>query len=106
MSSATLSSAAAAYLTERERELADIPHEERAGLLEEVEASLLEAGEEPVASLGTPARFAAELRTSAGLPNSGAIVFNAFPIRYYEPGTPRDAHPSAVPDDLNPSPLR
>ena len=68
MSAATLSPAAAAYLAELERELADIPHEERADLLEEVEASLVEAGDDPVAHLGTPARFAAELRTSAGLP--------------------------------------
>jgi hypothetical protein len=68
MSAATLSPAAAAYLAELERELADIPHEERADLLEEVEASLVEAGDDPVADLGTPARFAAELRASAGLP--------------------------------------
>jgi hypothetical protein len=68
VSAATLSPAAAAYLAELERELADIPHEERADLLEEVEASLVDAGDDPVAHLGTPARFAAELRASAGLP--------------------------------------
>jgi hypothetical protein len=68
MTSVTLPPEAAAYLAELERELADIPAEERADLLEEVEASLVEAGDEPMARLGTPARFAAELRASAGLP--------------------------------------
>jgi hypothetical protein len=68
VTSATLPEAAAAYLAGLERELADIPPDERADLLEEVEASLIEAGEDPVARLGTPARFAAELRASAGLP--------------------------------------
>jgi hypothetical protein len=68
MSPVTLSDAAAAYLAALERELADLPPDERAELLEEVEASLQEAGEDPEASLGTPARFAAELRASAGLP--------------------------------------
>src|SRR4051794_24762538 len=68
MTSVTLPPEAAAYLEALERELADIPAEERADLLEEVEASLVEAGDEPMARLGTPARFAAELRTSAGLP--------------------------------------
>jgi hypothetical protein len=68
MSSATLSDAAAAYLAALERELADLPPDERAELLEEVEASLQDAGEDPEATLGSPARFAAELRASAGLP--------------------------------------
>jgi hypothetical protein len=68
MTSVTLPPEAAAYLAELERELADIPPEERDDLLEEVEASLIEAGDEPMARLGTPARFAAELRASAGLP--------------------------------------
>jgi HAAS domain-containing protein len=67
MSSATLPEAAAAYLAALERELADLPADERAELLEEIEASLLEAGDDPEATLGTPARFAAELRASAGL---------------------------------------
>jgi hypothetical protein len=73
MSSATLSPAAVAYLADLERELADIPREEREDLLEEVEASLIEAGEDPVRHLGTPARFAAELRASAGLPPRPAV---------------------------------
>ncbi len=68
MSSATLPAAAAAYLAALARELADLPADERAELLEEVEASLVEAGDDPVARLGSPARFAAELRASAGLP--------------------------------------
>ena len=67
MSSATLPKPAAAYLAALERELADLPADERTELLEEVEASLLEAGDDPEATLGTPARFAAELRASAGL---------------------------------------
>jgi hypothetical protein len=73
MSSATLSPEAVAYLAELERELADIPREEREDLLEEVEASLVEAGDDPVGHLGTPARFAAELRASAGLPPRPAL---------------------------------
>jgi uncharacterized membrane protein len=58
----------AAYLAALERELADLAADERDDLLEEVEASLLEIDEDPVACLGPPARFAAELRSSAGLP--------------------------------------
>jgi hypothetical protein len=73
MSSATLSAEAVAYLAELERELADLPRDEREDLLEEVEASLIEAGDDPVGHLGTPARFAAELRASAGLPPRPAL---------------------------------
>jgi len=36
---------------------------------------------------------------------SGAVVFNAFPIRYFQPGTQRVAHPNAVPVGLAPKPL-
>jgi hypothetical protein len=68
MSQAALTAAAAGYLAALERELADLEPEERAGLLEEVEESLVEAGEDPVGRLGPPSRFAAELRASAGLP--------------------------------------
>jgi len=56
------------YLQALERELADLAPDERADLLEEVEASLLELDDDPVARLGPPAQFAAELRESAGLP--------------------------------------
>jgi hypothetical protein len=35
----------------------------------------------------------------------GTTVLNAFPIRYFEPGTRRVAHPDAVPHGLNPRPL-
>jgi hypothetical protein len=73
MSAATLPEAAAAYLAALERELADLPADERAELLEEVEASLLAAGDDPEATLGTPARFAAELRASAGLAPAPAV---------------------------------
>jgi hypothetical protein len=72
MSPVTLSGAGADYLAALERELADLPPDERAELLEEVEASLHAAGEDPVGRLGTPARFAAELRASAGLPPAPA----------------------------------
>jgi hypothetical protein len=72
MSPVTLSEAAAAYLAALERELADLPPDERSELLEEVEASLQDAGDDPVGRLGTPARFAAELRASAGLPPAPA----------------------------------
>ena len=68
MSPLTLPEAAAAYLAALERELADLPPDERAELLEEVEASLQDAGDDPEATLGSPARFAADLRASAGLP--------------------------------------
>ena len=56
------------YLQALERELADLAPDERADLLEEVEASLLELDDDPVARLGPPSQFAAELRESAGLP--------------------------------------
>ena len=56
------------YLQALEHELADLAPDERADLLEEVEASLLELDDDPVARLGPPAQFAAELRESAGLP--------------------------------------
>jgi hypothetical protein len=36
----------------------------------------------------------------------GARLYNAFPIRYFDPGTDRVAHPNAVPDRLKPEPLR
>ena len=63
---------AAAYLAALEHELSDLASDEREDLLEEVEASLLEIDEDPVARLGSPARFAAELRESAGLPPAPA----------------------------------
>jgi hypothetical protein len=62
----------ATYLAALRMELSDLAPEERDDLLAEVEPSLLEAaagGEEPIAGrLGAPADFAANLRTSAGLP--------------------------------------
>jgi hypothetical protein len=57
-----------AYLAAVGASLADLAPDERADLLAEVEASLLEsAGDSPIASLGPPEEFAAELRASAGL---------------------------------------
>ena len=66
MSPVTLPEAAAAYLAALERELADLPPDERAELLEEVEASLLEAGDAPEAELGTPAHPANTIASTNG----------------------------------------
>jgi uncharacterized membrane protein len=59
-----------AYLAEVRAALSDLPEDERADLLAEVQASLVEAvgeGDRTIASLGPPGAFAAELRSSAGL---------------------------------------
>jgi hypothetical protein len=59
-----------AYLAAVRASLGDIAEDERADLLAEVEASLIEAAgdiESPFAALGPPEAFAAELRASAGL---------------------------------------
>jgi hypothetical protein len=59
-----------AYLAAVRASLGDIAEDERADLLAEVEASLIEAVgdiESPFAALGPPEAFAAELRASAGL---------------------------------------
>ncbi|GAB4080830.1 hypothetical protein GCU67_04630 [Modestobacter muralis] len=61
------------YLADVERELADLPAEERAALLEDLEqhlAALAEEGDDcpVVIRLGSPAAYAEELRAAAGLP--------------------------------------
>jgi hypothetical protein len=61
-----------AYLAAVREALGDLAEDERADLLAEVEASLVESvgespGTSPLASLGPPEEFAAELRASAGL---------------------------------------
>jgi len=59
-----------AYLAAVRAALSDLPEDERADLLAEVEASLVETlgdGDRSIASLGAPEAFAAELRASAGL---------------------------------------
>jgi hypothetical protein len=64
-----------AYLAAVRAALSDVPEDERADLLAEVEASIVEAvgeGERPIASLGPPQAFAAELRASAGLGEQAA----------------------------------
>jgi hypothetical protein len=64
-----------AYLAAVRAALSDLPEDERADLLAEVEASLVAAvgeGDRPIASLGPPEAFAAELRASAGLGESVA----------------------------------
>ncbi len=64
-----------AYLAAVRDALSDLPEDERADLLAEVEASLVEAvgeGERTIASLGPAQAFAAELRASAGLGEQAA----------------------------------
>ena len=59
-----------AYLAAVRASLSDLAEDERADLLAEVEASLIESAsdiESPFAALGPPEAFAAELRASAGL---------------------------------------
>ncbi|MEO9175098.1 MAG: hypothetical protein ABI317_06240, partial [Gaiellales bacterium] len=74
-----------AYLAAVRAALGDIAEDERAELLAEVEASLIESAgeiESPFAALGPPEAFAAELRASAGLgepspfapPSPGALA--------------------------------
>jgi hypothetical protein len=59
------------YLEALDRELKDLAPDERADLLDEVQASLEEI-DDPELRLGPPERFAAELRASAGLPAAPA----------------------------------
>ncbi len=66
-----------AYLAAVRSSLSDLAEDERADLLAEVEASLVEAageGDRPINSLGPPEEFAAELRASAGFGESAAPV--------------------------------
>jgi hypothetical protein len=65
------------YLADVEGELADLPAEERAALLEDLEqhlAALAEEGDDRpvVIRLGSPGAYAEELRAAAGLPPRGA----------------------------------
>ncbi len=64
------------YLDGVAAELADLPHEDRADLLDELAAHVDELAGESDASLtsrlGSPAEYAAELRASAGLPPAQA----------------------------------
>jgi len=79
MSTLTTTPEVARYLEEVRRHLADLPAEERDGLMEDLEDHLANVAAEhglPLERrLGEPAAFAAELRTSAGLdvpaPTSG-----------------------------------
>ncbi|MCZ2827743.1 hypothetical protein O2W14_02690 [Modestobacter sp. VKM Ac-2986] len=64
------------YLADVEHELADLPADERAALLEDLEqhlAALAEEGDDCplVIRLGSPAAYAEELRAAAGLPAQG-----------------------------------
>lgn len=66
------------YLADVDRELADLPAEERAALLEDLEAHLAALAEEGddcpiVIRLGSPAAYAEELRAAAGLPVQGSV---------------------------------
>jgi hypothetical protein len=68
--------AAQDYLDGVAAELADLPEEDRADLLDELAAhvdELVAEGDAPLtARLGSPAEYAAELRASAGLPPAGS----------------------------------
>ncbi|MDQ1711761.1 MAG: hypothetical protein QOE45_1211 [Frankiaceae bacterium] len=72
----TLTSDAANYFAAVSAELADLPEEDRAELLEDVEQHLAEVAAEGTGPLehrlGTPGAYAAELRAAAGLPPRGA----------------------------------
>ncbi|MDT7572862.1 MAG: hypothetical protein QOE05_3036 [Actinomycetota bacterium] len=73
MTAPTTTPAAEQYLADVEHELADLPADERAELLEDLGLHLAaleeEADERPLAArLGSPADYAAELRVAAGLP--------------------------------------
>lgn len=73
MTAPVTSPAAQAYLTAVREELADLPADERAELLEDLELHLTaleeEGRDEPLtARLGSAADYAAELRAAAGLP--------------------------------------
>jgi hypothetical protein len=77
MTAPTTTPAAEQYLAEVDRELADLPAEERAELLEDLAmhlSALEEEGDErPLATrLGSAADYAAELRLAAGLPARSA----------------------------------
>jgi hypothetical protein len=73
MTAPTTTPAAEQYLADVERELADLPAEERAELLEDLALHLVALEEDNDgraldARLGSPTDYAAELRTAAGLP--------------------------------------
>lgn len=74
---ATMTEAARQYLLHVERELGDLPAEERADLLEDLAHHLAaleaERDEQPwAARLGEPSEYARELRAAAGLPERAA----------------------------------
>jgi len=86
MSTVTTSAEVARYLEEVRRHLADLPEEERDGLVEDLDDHLAEVVAEhglPLERrLGEPAAFAAELRASAGLDGpSGAAGQRRGPAR-------------------------
>lgn len=79
MTAPTMTPEAAAYLAAVEHELADLPADERAELLEDLGLHLLALAEDdddrPVAvRLGSTAAYAAELRVAAGLPPRAATT--------------------------------
>lgn len=82
MSAATTSAAAQAYLAAVGRELADLPEPDRADLLEDLTLHLAALEEEQderslEARLGPAVTYAAELRSSAGLPPRQAPLAEA-----------------------------
>ncbi len=89
MTAPTTTSAAQRYLADVEAELADLPPEERAELLDDLAMHLVAVEEEqddrPLAArLGSSADYAAELRAAAGLPPRAAV--SARPTRAWAAG--------------------
>ena len=94
------------YLARVRAALADVPPDERDDLLAEVEASLHESASETGGSVAAQLGPPEDLNVSTAAPDpyrrvlvskTGDRVFNAFPIRYYEPGTRVVLHPNAGP---------
>ena len=82
MSTMTLPAEARAFADAVRAELADLPEEDAAELLEDVEQHLAEAvADGRLAELGSPAAYAAELRAAAGLPARQAAALSWAPVR-------------------------
>jgi hypothetical protein len=102
MTAPTVTAATQDYLSGVERELADLPAEERVELLEDLAlhlAALVEEGgrEQPWESrLGDPAAYARELRAAAGLPErperrpSPVVAIRGLTLRLWSNGVARE----------------
>ena len=86
------------YLAAVERQLDDLPEEDRAALLEDLEAhldALVEEGDDRpiVIRLGSPAGYAADLRAAAGLPARGTARTTIRLARLRQQLARAEAHP-------------